>query len=82
MGAFLRRRHGANLKVLMELELTHCPDCGRPAEVVDRFFLPSTDGPVEHVKTRCIMGPWFVTPASRNGHRAVIVAARGVRAQS
>ena len=63
MGAFLRRRHGANLKVLMELELTHCPDCGRPAEVVDRFVLPSTDGPVEHVKTRCVSGHWFFMEA-------------------
>ena len=45
----------------MELELTWCPDCGRTAEVIDRFWLPSTDGPLEHVKTRCITGPWFVT---------------------
>jgi hypothetical protein len=46
----------------MELELTSCPECGRPAEVIDRFALWSTDGPIEHVKTRCITGPWFVTP--------------------
>ena len=46
----------------MELELTSCPDCGRPAEVIDRLTLPSTDGPIEHVKTRCITGPWFLTP--------------------
>jgi len=45
----------------MELELTWCPDCGRTAEVIDRFSLPSTDGPLEHVKTRCITGPWFVS---------------------
>jgi len=46
----------------MELELTNCPDCGLPAEVIDRSSLPSTDGPIEHVKTRCITGHWFMTP--------------------
>jgi hypothetical protein len=47
----------------MELEIATCPDCGLPAEVLDRFILPSTDGPVEHLKTRCITGHWFTTPA-------------------
>jgi hypothetical protein len=56
----------------MELQLTSCPECGRPAEVIDRFTLPSTDGPIEHVKTRCITGPWFVTPA---GYHAPAAAA-------
>jgi hypothetical protein len=46
----------------MELELTHCPDCGLPAEVIDRAVLPSTDGTIEHVKTRCITGHWYLTP--------------------
>ena len=35
-----------------------CPECGRTAEVVDRFTLPSTDGPVQHLRLRC--------PAGRN----------------
>ena len=48
----------------MELELMSCPECGRPAEVIDRVTLPSTEGPVEHVKTRCITGPWFLTPVA------------------
>jgi hypothetical protein len=48
----------------MDLELTNCPECGAPAEVIDRFVLPSSDGPVEHVKTRCVTGPWFVVPAA------------------
>jgi hypothetical protein len=26
--------------------------------------LPSTDGPVEHLKARCVTGPWFVFPIS------------------
>jgi hypothetical protein len=49
----------------MSLQLTTCPECGAPAEVIDRFTLPSTHGPVEHVKTRCVTGPWFVVPANR-----------------
>jgi hypothetical protein len=47
-----------------ELELTSCPECGRPAEIIQRVTLPSTDGPVEHVKTRCVTGPWFFVPAA------------------
>lgn len=47
----------------MALELTTCPECGRPAEIVDRFMMLSTDGLVEHVKTRCVTGPWFTVPA-------------------
>jgi hypothetical protein len=53
----------------MDLELTNCPECGAPAEVIDRFVLPSSDGPVEHVKTRCVTGPWFVVPAPRRRNR-------------
>ena len=49
----------------MELELTTCPDCGRPAEVVDR--LPwGVDKPLEYVKTRCVTGPWFLTSVERS----------------
>jgi hypothetical protein len=51
----------------MELELTHCPDCGLPAEVIGRATLPSTDGPMEHVKTRCITGHWYMTPIDYPG---------------
>lgn len=50
----------------MELELTSCPECGLPAEVIDRIVLPTTNGPLEHVKTRCITGPWFLTPIRRS----------------
>jgi hypothetical protein len=34
--------------------LTTCPSCLKPAEIVDRFTLPSTDGPAEHIKVRCV----------------------------
>lgn len=30
-----------------------CPECGAPAQVVDRFVLASTHGPVEHWRLRC-----------------------------
>jgi hypothetical protein len=40
----------------MALELTHCPDCGLPAEVFDRFVVFGELGPMEHVMLRCITG--------------------------
>ncbi|PJJ54219.1 hypothetical protein CLV56_3727 [Mumia flava] len=47
------------------MELTTCPDCGAPAEVTGRFALESTDGPMEHVRLRCVLGHWFVGLAER-----------------
>jgi hypothetical protein len=46
------------------LELTECPDstCRALAEVIDYFILPSTHGPVEHVRTRCINRHHFTVP--------------------
>ena len=41
-----------------------CPQCELPAEVIDRFSLPSTDGPVAHVKTACLAGHVFTPPAN------------------
>lgn len=59
-------------------EIIACPEpaCLAPAEVVERFSLASTDGPIEHVKTRCLEGhgltprvaslaAWPVTEARR-----------------
>ena len=43
-----------------ELELVECPECAAPAEVVDRFELPSTSGPIAHVKLRCLHRHWFL----------------------
>ena len=42
-----------------------CPECGAPAEITERFWLASTDGPVEHLKTRCVSNHWFTPLAER-----------------
>jgi hypothetical protein len=42
-----------------------CPDCGLPAELLERFSLISTDGSVEHVAVACIAGHYFRMPADR-----------------
>ena len=41
-----------------------CPDpaCGAPALAADRWTWPSTEGPVEHVETRCDRGHWYTVP--------------------
>jgi hypothetical protein len=45
------------------LDLIACPQCGAPAEVVERFWLDSTDGPVEHLKTTCVSKHWLTPRA-------------------
>jgi uncharacterized protein YbaR (Trm112 family) len=35
------------------LDLVACPACAAPAEVVERYVLDSTDGPIEHATVRC-----------------------------
>ncbi|WP_426566433.1 hypothetical protein ACPPVT_07755 [Angustibacter sp. McL0619] len=47
------------------LELTQCPECDALAEVVARFTLGSTDGPIEHARVTCILKHGFVMPAER-----------------
>ena len=44
------------------METTHCPECGHPAELVDRLVLESTDGPVEHAHVRCVLRHRFWLP--------------------
>ena len=46
------------------MDSTTCPDCGAPAEVTDRFVLESTDGPLEHLRLRCIRRHWFLLPVA------------------
>ena len=38
------------------------PDCGAPAQIVDRWTWTSTNGLVEHVKTWCANGHGFTPP--------------------
>jgi hypothetical protein len=40
-----------------------CPQCGAPARITQRFWLDSTDGPVEHLKTGCLSKHWFTSRA-------------------
>jgi hypothetical protein len=49
------------------LDLTLCPEegCSSPAEIFDRSALQSTDGPTEHVRTRCLNRHHFLLPADR-----------------
>jgi hypothetical protein len=42
-----------------------CPECGLPAEVRDRFRLPTKKGPIEHVKTRCLIWHVRTLPSDR-----------------
>ena len=42
------------------MDLTTCPDCASIAEVLERFVLEGTGGPVEHARIRCIAGHWFL----------------------
>ena len=48
-----------------ELDLVGCPQCDAPAEIIDRFELPGSDGPVEHVKVQCLHRHWFMMEAAR-----------------
>ena len=41
---------------LVKATLTTCPSCLKRAEVINRFTLPSTDGPAHHMKVRCSSG--------------------------
>jgi hypothetical protein len=40
-----------------------CPQCGAPARITERFWLASTDGPVEHLVTGCVNHHWLTPPA-------------------
>jgi hypothetical protein len=43
-----------------------CPQCAQPAEIIDRFTLGSTDGPLEHVKLKCSSGKHWYTPLAED----------------
>jgi hypothetical protein len=52
------------------IALTSCPDCRAPAEITERFSLPSTDGPIKHVAVSCAAGHHYRMPADRLPERA------------
>ena len=35
------------------------PQCGAPARITERFWLDSTDGPIEHLKTGYLSKHWL-----------------------
>jgi hypothetical protein len=45
------------------MDYARCPECELPAEVVERFPLQSTDGPIVHVRIGCFAGH-VLTPAA------------------
>ena len=46
------------------MDIVCCPGCGQPAEVVWRRHLSSTDGAIEHVSLRCLIGHVFLMPTA------------------
>jgi hypothetical protein len=53
-----------------------CPECGAPAQITERFWLDSTDGPIEHLKTGCVNHHWL-TPRVETVDRQLLAALRG-----
>jgi hypothetical protein len=58
------------------LEIIACPQCGAPAEIIERFWLDSTNGPIQHLQTICVSKHWLTPraetvdqqwPATRSG---------------
>lgn len=47
------------------LEIVECPECAAPAEIVERFVLESTNGPVEHAILLCILRHRFTELVER-----------------
>jgi hypothetical protein len=54
-------------------DIVSCPACGAPAEITERFWLDSTDGPLEHLKTGCVNRHWL-TPRAETVDRALPAA--------
>jgi hypothetical protein len=46
-------------------DLVHCPECGLPAEVVDRFALRGSPRPVEHARVACLAGHRYTPTIDR-----------------
>lgn len=53
----------------MYVETTGCATCGAPSEVLDRYVLDSTDGPIEHIKVVCVRRHWYTVAVERRATR-------------
>jgi hypothetical protein len=58
-----------------------CPQCGAPARITERFWLDSTDGPVEHLKIGCLTKHWFTPRAETLWQEQVTTPDRELVAQ-
>jgi hypothetical protein len=45
------------------LDIIPCPQCDAPAEITQRFWLDSTDGPIQHLQTNCLSKHWLTPRA-------------------
>jgi hypothetical protein len=45
------------------LDIIPCPECGAPAEITERFWLDTTDGPNLHLQTICLSKHWLTPRA-------------------
>ncbi|HUD76232.1 MAG TPA: hypothetical protein VMR00_00130 [Streptosporangiaceae bacterium] len=63
MGVLMMADVADGADTTLSLALTFCPECELPAEVTDRFVLPSTNGPVDHVALRCLARHHFRMPS-------------------
>jgi hypothetical protein len=53
-----------------------CPQCGAPAQITERFWLDSTEGPVKHLKTGCVSKHWFTPRAETVQSEQVVTSDR------
>lgn len=58
------------VRSVLALDLTACPECDQPAEVLARMVIGSTDGPIEHVRLRCLLRHVFLMPVALLPERA------------
>ena len=61
-------------------ECISCPQCGARARITERFWLGSTAGPVEHLKTGCVNSRWPTPLAEMVQQRRPAAPARDAQA--
>jgi hypothetical protein len=53
------------ISAMSNIDIVSCPMCALPAFVESRFYLESTDGPLEHLRVSCFHGHSTVSLAER-----------------